>query len=1173
MGSINDRSAAVARCNWLVMVWQALVCTGGLLIALPAMAIADSAQFSIPAQPLPAALKAFATQAHMQLLYQYNVVENAKGNPVRGDLEKRAALEQLLRNTGLEAVYSSDNAATIRPISAATSSASEQSDQAAPGAVESQKEEKKNSPEEFPVTPPVESRKFRAAFLSSPTIVAPSTGAGVLAQTETTENSSANELATVVVSSTRLQNAGFDAPTPTEILTSADLAKIAQPNLFDAVVQLPALTGSTGTSYATFATSSGLMGLSSFSLHGFDPLRTLTLLDGERVVGSNFSGVVDVSLLPQMLIQRVDVVQGGASASWGSDAIAGVVNLVTDKKFDGFKTDVSYGTSTYDDNHTATFKMAAGSGFLDGRGHIEVAGEYMKDTGVVGTGFTGNNFGCGGINGRQFDSCAGNLNYGSAAATPAGQPQVTWAPFTTSTNNTAYGLITSGPLQGTAFGPNGTPYTFIYAGGGVPNGKGGVSGCVGGTCISTPAAPGDLSNNAQNATLAEPLRRDTVFGRVSFDLTPTSEIFATFNFGNSVTDTEPTTTFGRPANLSLNCGSTNPNANPYLPASIQAACTANGITSFVYGVDYPFPNYQNVEIARIQRRFVLGGDGAFTLFNKNWTWDTYAEYGESQSNLHITNIPLIPNVLAAINAIAGPNGTIECASATARAAGCVPFNIVGNVQNTAAALQYIIPPNGPYDDIFQRQEAFGATLNGKPFADWAGDISTAIGVDYRLENYHSLADPYGNGILFPNGDPYTSSYPANPNFSALQVSTGGTWYAGNYHEGYGQYDVEEVFAEAGIPLYKAPGWGSLDADLGARFEHYSQAGNWTTWKLGLVWDTPAPGVRLRATESQDLRAPNLSEAFAPNSVFNQGGNDPFLPGNPSLEFQQINEGNIHLTPETAKTVELGIVFQPEYIPGLRASADYYHIDLFHAIAALSVAQVIQECFVGNAAFCSQAVIPTVGAVPFNQGGIPTGVASEVFNLASTVTDGVDLEADYQFKLDNWGVPGNFAIRALGTKTYKFTTCPGIPGSICTNYAGALGQFNEGTGYNANSGTIPTWRTVYSEDYTNSWGSFTLIQRWFNAGTFSNTDIVCNPGSCPPVTNANYPTINYNHMPGAIYWDAGASFNVTSAGQIYVKVNNIANLLPPPDGGGTANINPTIYDVIGRMYYVGFRLKF
>jgi iron complex outermembrane receptor protein len=1028
-------------------------------------------------------------------------------------------------------------------------------------------------------------KKTRVYVIGAAAIAGLGIGAGgVWAQTADTTG----ELETVVVSSTRLQNAGFDAPTPTQVLTSDDLARIAQPNIFDAVIELPALQGSTGTTYETGSTSTGLQGLSSFSLRGFSPLRTLTLLDGERVVGANDNGVVDVSLLPQMLIQRVDVVTGGASASWGSDAVAGVVNLVTDKKFEGFKIDASYGTSQYDDNHTGTFKMAAGTSFLDGRAHIEVAGDYENDQGVVATGPTSGNLGCNGLDGRKFDAnCSGMANYGSAAATPAGSPELTWAPFAQQTAESVGGIITSGPLHGTAFGPGGAPYTFNFAGGGVPSLTGtSVAGCPGAVCISTAAQPGDLSTplDTSDATMVQPIQRTTIFTRVSFDITPTSEIFATFNYGNSNSNSYPGDSLTRPGNLFIACN------NPYLAASTATACAADyPAGDMPYGIALPTQNYQTVNIDRQQRRFVLGGDGAFTVMGKDWTWDTYAEYAEAPQNLRIGNMFLLPNLFAAIDAVAGtgaggngiPVGQIGCAEAAARAAGCQPFNIIGTgVTNTAAAYNYVVPAAGPYADIFQRQEAFGATLNMKPVTDWAGDVSVALGVDYRLENFHIKTDPYGNGTTVPVADPYTSAYPPNPaicncNFenTSADVTAGGAWFAGNYHEGGGQYTVDEVFVETGVPLYKAPGWGGLDADLGARFEHYSQSGNWTTWKMGLVWDTPAPGVRLRAIESEDLRAPNLSEIYTPPTSINSAANDPFLPGNPSLEANQITEGNLLLTPETSKTQEVGVVFQPEYVPGLRASADYYHISVQHVIQTLSSPQaVVNNCQAGNLTFCSQNAIPTVGGVPYNLGGIPTDYNLQLTNLANIVTTGVDLEASYQFKLENWGVPGNFALRGLATKTYKWILCPGVVGAVCVNEAGANGNYSTSTTYNAEGGTIPTWKVVYAEDYSNSWGTFTLIQRWFNAGVFSNNDVQCNPGSCPKQTAfqaTNYPTINYNHMPGAIYWDAGASWNVMAKGQLYVKVNNIANLLPPPSGGG---YNGTIYDVIGRMYYVGIRYR-
>ena len=187
----------------------------------------------------------------------------------------------------------------------------------------------------------------------------------------------------VVVSSTRLQNAGFDAPTPTTVMSAADLEKQAQPNIFEAVTQLPALEGSSGVTYNTGSTTTGLQGLSALNLRGLGIIRTLTLIDGQRIVPANPNGAVDVSQMPQLLIQRVDVVTGGASASWGSDAVAGVVNFVTDKHFEGFKFNASGGMSTYGDDGTAVMQMAAGTSLMGGRLHMEMAAEYQSAAGVA----------------------------------------------------------------------------------------------------------------------------------------------------------------------------------------------------------------------------------------------------------------------------------------------------------------------------------------------------------------------------------------------------------------------------------------------------------------------------------------------------------------------------------------------------------------------------------------------------------------------------------------------------------------------------------------------------------------------------------------------------------------------------------------------------------------------
>ncbi len=173
----------------------------------------------------------------------------------------------------------------------------------------------------------------------------------------------------IVVTGSRITTSGFTAPTPTTVIDAAAIAANAQPNIFTTIAQLPSLQGSTGTSTGTFSTSSGQQGLSSFSLRGVGAIRTLTLLDGQRVVGANVTGVPDISLFPQLLVKRVDVVNGGASASYGSDAVGGVVNFITDTRFKGVKGNVQGGITTYGDNEQVLVQLAAGTSFLENRLH------------------------------------------------------------------------------------------------------------------------------------------------------------------------------------------------------------------------------------------------------------------------------------------------------------------------------------------------------------------------------------------------------------------------------------------------------------------------------------------------------------------------------------------------------------------------------------------------------------------------------------------------------------------------------------------------------------------------------------------------------------------------------------------------------------------------------------
>src|ERR1043165_2874557 len=340
---------------------------------------------------------------------------------------------------------------------------------------------------------PVRIHRKRALTMASTAALMAAFAPGMIgaARAQDTEN--------VTVSASRIIRDGFQAPTPTTVLGSDDIANQAQPNVYAAVIQLPSLMSSQGTANNTGGTGGGNNGLSSFGMRGLQSIRTLTLFDGQRIVPSNVTGIQDVSELPHLLIQRVDVVTGGASASWGSDAITGVVNIITDKKFVGLKANMQGGISTYGDNSNALFQLAAGTEFLGGRAHVQASFEYDFEDGVPQ-----GDYGVGkGPGGRRWFTSTARLQY-PLASTPAGQPQIVVAANAQPFLQGRYSIITTGPLQGTAFGDNGVPFQFNYGVGpnglqGVPNkvpagssGSAGVTNCLSPWCIGgdTPGAFG-----------------------------------------------------------------------------------------------------------------------------------------------------------------------------------------------------------------------------------------------------------------------------------------------------------------------------------------------------------------------------------------------------------------------------------------------------------------------------------------------------------------------------------------------------------------------------------------------------------------------------------------------------------------------------------------------------------
>jgi len=1089
----------------------------------------------------------------------------------------------------------------------------------------------------------------------------------------------------VTVSSSRIQSAGFDAPTPTTVIGAADIEKQANTNIFTTVSQLPSLMGSTGVTVGNGGSSNGVNGLSALNLRGLGTQRNLIMIDSERVIPTSTQGVVDISQFPSMLLQRIDVVTGGASASFGSDAVSGVINFVMDKKFEGFKLNLNGGISNYADDPQAQIQFAAGTSFLGGRGHIEFSGEFTSEAGVDSLVGPRKWY----QNPQQLQmftaaQCATGCPANAAIGLPAGGPMwynVNGGKFALFSYG---GLITRGPLQGTQFGANGVPSQFNYGfgAGGLPatpsKGSGNtINGCSGaGYCVG-----GDLAGNQTGyASIVARLVRGNAFMRLSYDLTDHISIYGSAIYSEVVTWDKPTQSFFKSDNLHIGCD------NPFLATGIAQSCLANNGQTAAYnsqftsiaqpvggiagnlsnfyapaanldGTTSPTPGptaglplgnpagapvfngfvngfsagsvaygAQNSILANVEnynnrttRRYVLGAEGDFNLFDTDWTFKLYGQHGEVDFHNTLEKILITPYYDAAIDAVqvtannqasfpGVPQGSIVCRSVAARSVGCQPLNIIGTTGATAAARTFVQGLNAdgsnagangryPWAITNTRQEVIDFGMSGDPFETWAGKVSIATGFQYREEaivtqtdcaSRGNCANEVFDGVKYgPAGNPLL-----NPAAGPGLVPTLPNWYAGNFQPAAARTFHEwETFVETNIPLLDSPEWGRINANLAGRYTHYTTSGDVETWKVAATWDTPLDGLRLRALQSRDVRAPNLAELFGGARVNNGSVTDRFNCNNcanPGAAGQSISPlpnpivANPHLKPEKGQTTELGLVWSPSYVPGLNISATYWRVGIKSQIVNLGQQQGMDLCFGtngtnGDPTQCSYFTSSINGVlVPWASGGVintaatqtsPLVQSSPFLNLAQVVTDGFDYEASYRFAMDDvidWGLGGDVSLRLLATNVSKFITNPGITSAPIVESAGT------------NNGNTPHWKIFFNQGYdADNWGFF-VNERWFSEGVISRLWVACTT-ACPAAVDGNHPTVSSNYMPGELYFDIGGHYDLSEHSSLYFKIDNLTNQNPGnANAYGQANqsypLAPQLYDTIGRFYHIGFRIN-
>ena len=731
-----------------------------------------------------------------------------------------------------------------------------------------------------------------------------------LAQTAPQPNPGVQE--EIVVTGSRIARDGYEAPTPVTVISADELNATPRSNIAEFVNELPALAAS-NTPTPSISSSAGTNGINSLNLRALGVTRTLVLFDGQRNPVSTIVGDVDINTIPQSLISRVEIVTGGASAAYGSDALSGVVNFILDKEYTGLKGEISGSLTTYGDDPQWQMKLTTGQPFASGKGHFLLAGEVSNREGIKGNPREWNKNGCYRINNPAY--AAGN-----------GQPEQLITCGASLSNATAGGIIVSGPLKGIAFGPGGTPYNFQY-----------------GTVRDPWMIGGEWQTNqfTDRITLDTYEARQSLYGRTEYDITDNITAFVALSWN----DAKNRSTGG----YQFNQGNVGIRAdNAFLPAEIRTRAQALGLTLLNMGTMNRELTSRPTMQRRIVNRYTVGANGKFDLGEKNWAWDAYYQKGITRTNENLYGVQNNARMTAAQDAVFGANGQIVCRiNADTNPANddpaCVPLNRMGRFVVNDAARNYVL--GDPHRNQRFAQDVGSFSVNGDAFDNWAGTVSLAAGVEHRKEQVSGLVEK--------------------------QYETG--WLFGNFLATTGKYTVTEGFVETVVPLAKdMPFARSLEFNGAVRATDYSTSGFVTTWKAGMTW-SPVDDLRFRVTRSRDIRAPNLSEYFAAGTSNTNNVIDPFN-NNSSTQYTGFLTGNPGLNPEKADTLGLGVVVQPSFLPGFSTSVDYYDINIKDAIGSLSAQQIVDRCFEGQTALCNSitrtlvagaSVISRISIQPFN----------------------------------------------------------------------------------------------------------------------------------------------------------------------------------------------------------------
>ena len=933
-------------------------------------------------------------------------------------------------------------------------------------------------------------------------------------QSDNNEPAATDGTERIQVTGSRIARPELSQAAPIFSIGSDEIANFGSPDLGQILAELPAI-GATNTLIGNNNNNSSA-GTSSADLRRLGTSRTLVLVNGKRhVAGSPGSASVDLSTIPAAMIERVEVMTGGASAIYGSDAVSGVINIITRSNFEGVEVS-GRGTASTEGVGARTHQLdlLAGGDFLNGRGNITFNMGLNRIQETMESDI------------RQYDNWGSIVNPADTGRLD-GIPDRIYVPGIGTDQRSGGGVL---------WGPDGSYYGFFPDGSWQvqPDRAGDNSagygwfpdGCE--TCGFT----GDYRN------FQPEVNRRNIGSTLSFELNDAARFYADFKYVEADIIQQFQPMFD---NLTINVAD-----NPYLDEDLRTILLDQGAETVQFRKFFEDWGNRYADNRRQTFRTVLGLDGVVNLGQSFVQYDLYYGYGETRNDRTTNNEIIrnrdsgISNANAAVDAIRNADGNIVCRDPDAglvnNGGECVPYNPFG-INANPEAVNFMTHNSNRRDVI--TQEYVGATFVTDSAAFFelpGGPVDVAFGFEWREETSGTKVDAFTQAGL--------SGSAASP-------------------DTYGEYDVTEGFVEVNLPLLAGlTGIEELSVDMAYRTADYSHSGSADAWKIGLMY-APIQDLRLRGTIGQAVRAPNITEAFSPVSPGFVNVNDPCdvsrINQNPNrvencaalgvptdfiaqtnASIQSMSGGNENLDVESSRSWTAGVVWTPAFIEGFTATLDVYDIQIDDAIVNIGAQTIIDNCVDSTGG-------PSVDFCPQVTRGADsqlTMVTSGYVNASSIETRGVELDLNYRTDLSAWDLPGR------------------LSSSLFVNYLDAFVSYefqDQPHLDNVNDGQLgdPTWQFRMTHNYRMDDWSITWVTRYIDRSALYNVT--------PRLES--YENVGPAYVGSQTTHDLSATYYMTQNLTLNAGVRNLFDKVPP------GYVSNPLYDLVGRRIFAGFKYSF